>query len=52
LAFEQALLSASVFRTTSVVQWTVDPTALIAALEMGKLPGALPRSASQMTITV
>jgi uncharacterized protein (UPF0276 family) len=52
LSFEQALLSASVFRTTSVVQWTVDPTALIAALEMGKLPGALPRSASQMTITV
>jgi uncharacterized protein (UPF0276 family) len=52
LAFEQALLSASLFGTTTVVHWTVDPTELIAALEAGKMPEGLPPSASRMTITV
>ena len=51
LAFEHALLAASLFGTTTVVHWTVDPTELIAALETGKMPGQLPRSPSRMTIT-
>lgn len=51
LAFEHALISASLFGTTTEVNWTVDPTQLIASLEMGTLPDALPTSASRMTIT-
>jgi hypothetical protein len=51
LAFERALLAASLFGATTVVQWTADPTELIAALEAGKIPGDLPRLASRMTIT-
>ena len=35
----------------SVVHWTVDPTALLAALDSGRLPDALPLSTSEMTIT-
>lgn len=51
LAFEQALLAASLFGTTTVVHWTVDPTELIAALEGGKIPGELRHSESRMTIS-
>lgn len=35
LAFERALITASLYGTSSHVHWTVDPVALIAALEAG-----------------
>jgi uncharacterized protein len=50
LEFERALLRATLLGTSSVVNWTVDPTQLIAALETGRLPQNLPLSPSRMTI--
>jgi uncharacterized protein len=51
LEFEGALLRATLFQTSSIVNWTVDPTQLIAALETGRLPQHLSFSPSRMTIT-
>lgn len=51
LAFEGALLSATLFRASTELRWTVDPTVLLEELQAGRLPGRLPPLDSRMTIT-
>jgi uncharacterized protein len=52
LAFEKALLAATLYGETTELHWTADPTQLLDELDAGRLPRALPHSASSMTITV
>jgi uncharacterized protein (UPF0276 family) len=50
LAFEHALLRATVLGQSSDVRWTVDPTALTEALDAGTLPRDLPAAPTVMHI--
>lgn len=51
LAFEKALLAATLYGETTELRWTADPTQLLDELNAGRLPRALPHSVSSMTIT-
>lgn len=51
LAFEGALLSATLFRTSTELRWSADPTVLLEELQAGRLPRQLPALDSRMTIT-
>ena len=42
LAFEHALVRASLFGFPAEVRWSTDPGVLFEALDAGRLPGALP----------
>lgn len=50
LAFEHALVSATVHGTSSEIAWSADPTMLLDALDAGTLPGQLPAVSSTMRI--
>jgi uncharacterized protein len=50
LAFEKALLSATLYGESSEVRWTTDPTRLLEGLDAGRLPNDLPAMPSRMTI--
>ena len=50
LAFEKALLSATLFGESSELRWTTDPTRLLEGLDAGRLPNDLPAMPSRMTI--
>jgi uncharacterized protein (UPF0276 family) len=51
LAFEQALLAATLYGETTEVQWSADPTRLLDELRDGRLPRDLPRMDSTMVIS-
>ena len=51
LAYEHALIRATVYGATSHVEWTADPTAILRSLDLGRRPGQLPPVASSMTIS-
>jgi uncharacterized protein (UPF0276 family) len=50
LAFEHALLQATLHGRTCTVKWSGDPTAVLGALESGQLPQRLPAMACEMTV--
>ncbi len=50
LAFEAALLEAALRGRATELEWSVDPGALFAALDAGRLPTALPSVWSRMTV--
>jgi uncharacterized protein (UPF0276 family) len=50
LQFEHALVKATVFGVSSDVQWTVDPTSILEALDRGRLPAELPTTTSTMRV--
>ena len=50
LAFEKALLSATLFGESTELRWTTDPTRLLEGLDAGRLPSDLPEMPSRMTI--
>jgi len=50
LRFEKALLSATLYGSTTELHWSTDPTLLLAELEVGRLPRHLPNTPSRMTI--
>lgn len=50
LAFEHALVRATIHRTSSEIAWSADPTLLFDALDAGRLPGRLPAVSSTMQI--
>jgi hypothetical protein len=50
LAFEHALLRATVHGLSADVRWSVDPARLLQALDEGRLPAALPRVDSVMRV--
>ena len=50
LAFEHALVRATIHGVSSEITWSADPTLLFDALGAGKLPGALPAVRSVMHI--
>lgn len=50
LAFEHALVKATVHGTSSEIAWSADPTMLFEALDAGTLPGQLPAVISTMHI--
>jgi uncharacterized protein (UPF0276 family) len=50
LQFEHALVKATIFGASSDVQWTVDPTSLLQALDRGRLPAELPTTRSTMRV--
>lgn len=52
LAFEHAMVSASLFDRGATLRWSVDPVALFEALENGSPLAELPRVPSEMTIAV
>lgn len=49
--FEHALVRATIFGADSDVQWTADPTAILEALALGRLPTELPTTTSRMHIS-
>jgi uncharacterized protein len=51
LAFEHALVRATLFGEPAEVRWSVDPTALFAALDDGCVPRNLSRSSSTLEVT-
>ena len=51
VAFEAALLSATLFGETTELRWTADPTRLLEELQAGRLPTRLPSMASRMRVT-
>jgi uncharacterized protein (UPF0276 family) len=51
LAFEAALLSATVRAQSTDLEWSVDPTALLDELQSGRLPDNLPPQRSRMHVT-
>jgi hypothetical protein len=51
LAFEKALLAASLFGESTELHWTADPTLLLETLDAGRLPRGLALLPSQMTVT-
>ena len=51
IAFEHALARATVYGVSSDVRWSVDPTALLAALADGRLPDALPSVSSMVRLS-
>ena len=50
LAFEAALVAATLFGETTELEWTADPTLLLDELQSGRLPQRLPHMASRMTV--
>jgi hypothetical protein len=50
LAFEKALLSATLFGESTELRWTTDPTRLLEGLDAGRLLNDLPALPSRMTI--
>lgn len=52
LAFEHALVRATIHGTSSEIAWSADPTMLFDALDAGTLPGQLPAVSSTMRICV
>jgi hypothetical protein len=50
LAFEHALVRATVLGESSEVEWSVDPTELLARLEAGRRPGGLTPVHSRMRV--
>ena len=50
LAFEKALLSATLLGESSELRWTTDPTRLLEGLDAGHLPNDLADMPSRMTI--
>jgi len=50
LAFEHALIRATLFGTSTELTWTIDPTALFDALDEGRPPAGLPSMHSTMRI--
>ena len=51
LAFEKALLAASLFGESAELHWTADPTLLFETLDAGRLPSGLASLPSQMKVT-
>jgi uncharacterized protein (UPF0276 family) len=51
LAFEKALLAASLFGESTELHWTADPTLLFETLDTGRLPRGLALLRSQMNVT-
>lgn len=52
LAFEHALLQATLYGRSTRVKFSGDPTAVLGALECGELPRRLPPLACEMTVAV
>jgi len=52
LRFEHALVRAVVFDEATHLEWTIDPTAVLQALDRGQLPESLPAAPSSMRISV
>ena len=50
LAFEHALIRAAVSGLSSEIEWTVDPTEIFDALDLGRMPNALTRHKSTMLV--
>jgi uncharacterized protein len=50
LAFEHALVRATIHGVSSEIAWTADPTMLFDSLDAGKLPRDLPAVSSAMRI--
>jgi uncharacterized protein (UPF0276 family) len=50
LAFEHALVKASIFGSSTEVCWSVDPTLLLESLDAGRLPDRLPAVDSVMRV--
>jgi hypothetical protein len=50
LAFEHALVRATVFGESSDLEWSVDPTALLGRLDAGQAPGELAPVHSRMRV--
>jgi len=50
LAFEHALLRATIFSESSEIAWSADPTRVFEALEAGHLPRPLPAVHNTMRI--
>jgi uncharacterized protein (UPF0276 family) len=51
LDYEHALIRATVRAADTRIEWTADPTTILAALDRGQLPPALPRVQSEMVVT-
>ena len=51
LEFEHALVRATLFGVSTDVEWSADPTAILAALESGRLPSDLPPMRSRMRVS-
>jgi hypothetical protein len=52
LAFERALLRATLYDETTDIEWTADPIAIFEALDGGRLPEGLPPIVSRVRVTV
>jgi uncharacterized protein len=50
LAFEKALVDATLFGEPAELHWSIDPTLLLGELEAGRLPTGLPPSPSRMSV--
>lgn len=51
LAFERALIGASLLGESSALEWHCDPAQLLEALDQGCLPGRLPPAHCRMTVS-
>ena len=52
LAFERAMIRASLYGMSTHLQWSVDPSALLSTLEMGSSPELLARVSVPMVVQV
>lgn len=50
LAFEHALVQATIYGIASDIKWSADPTSILEALDAGHLPGDLPKITSRMRV--
>ena len=50
LAFEHALVRATIHGVSTEVAWSVDPTTLFESLDAGRLPTLLPKASSRMRV--
>lgn len=50
LAFEHALVRATIHGVSTDVTWSVDPAMLFDSLDAGRLPAALPKVSSQLRV--
>jgi uncharacterized protein len=50
LAFEHALVRATIYGSTTDIKWSADPTSILEALDAGHLPDDLPTITSRMRV--